>query len=63
VFLEVGVVNQRVSYVASKEMLRQNKEGYIMYFYVCNDSTDFITVYVTDPGIRFIAKIPVDELR
>ena len=44
-------------------MLHPNKEDYIIYFHVSNDSTDFITVYLMDSGIFLTAKIPVDELR
>lgn len=33
-----SVVPGRLRCIACKEMLRQNKEGCIIYFHVCNDT-------------------------
>jgi hypothetical protein len=50
-------------YISCKEMLRENKEGFIIYFHVFEDSKDFITVYLTDSDSFLTAKIPLNELR
>ena len=63
VYLDVVVVPQRISYNACKEMLHPNKEDYIIYFHVSNNSTVYIIVYLTDSVICLTAKIPLDELR
>jgi hypothetical protein len=50
-------------YIWCKEILRENKQGYIIYFHVFEDSKDFITAYLTDSDSFLAAKIPVNELR
>jgi hypothetical protein len=50
-------------YILCKEIQCENKQAYIIYFHVFEDSKDFISVYLTDSDIFLTAKVPVNELR
>jgi hypothetical protein len=50
-------------YISCKELQSGNKQAYIIYFHVFEDSKDFLTVYLTDSDCFFTAKVSVNELR
>jgi hypothetical protein len=50
-------------YILCKELECGNKQSYIIYFHVFEDSKDFMTVYLTDSDCFLTAKVSINEMR
>lgn len=50
-------------YISCKELESGNKQSYIIYFHVFEDSKDFMTVYLTDSYCFLTAKVSINEMR